>query len=700
MAQKIIKLGPSHHKWSTACAREFLVGHWEGEKIRGQVSSVTLELFLAQDSRANFTIEADLDIIPINLFNYDAFSKTDNEGLWRLRAAEVGKNYRDSFIYLEAQSNGTSSGKYYKKATKEILIKSDNSNRYINNRFLATKKTEHNFSAQGYIQQEITFSDAEIVKDLEIWSETSIIVNFCDTTEGESNDESIRKNNTGLIFPISTNFDYWVDRDADTYAQLIIEYTQESEGTFSSEVKLGENSTILIQSSSENYTHTAIWKCGERSEEVLESNNSRSISYQIPKEWGTQFPNTEYKKGELILRTYDDEIFIGEKTYEVTYSLPNQAGPEIDDESISVENNLNKFFPSESYDFISPNTDSILGVARYSLTDVTSQRISISVKEGYGASIVSVSAIDIGNNISFTPSHQNNNDYIFTIDGSKYSSLISSNSIDFSIIIRVTDSRNKTVGLEFYFTFYKYIFPTLTYSFIRCDENGIEKEYEGNCIRAKIWEKIDGVLPGCVIIKEGSEYSSAVSLALNQQEYKNYTGEIVEKGEIATDSNYQYELTLTDTAGYSKPFNGIISSVNYLLHFRKKDDGISGYQSLGIGCPAPAQDNKLDIGWPVNLAGGIVDIKLDGDGILTAERLREKLGIDTDTFLSTSGGTISGDLQINGKLKLKDALPVEAGGTGVTTLSDIRSELGITKIIYGTLENTVEEGVVLLVPIS
>lgn len=61
--------------------------------------------------------------------------------------------------------------------------------------------------------------------------------------------------------------------------------------------------------------------------------------------------------------------------------------------------------------------------------------------------------------------------------------------------------------------------------------------------------------------------------------------------------------------------------------------------------------------------------------------------IADSTKLPLTGGTVSGNVTITGTTTLGNALPLASGGTGVTSLADLKTSLGVPQFIQITLEN-------------
>lgn len=589
--QKIIKLGPSHHNYNTACAREFLVGHWdETEAMIGQISSISLKLYLAQDSTSSNEIQATIDIVPLDLLNLN-FKEEENAGEWKIRTASLSKNYPNSFIYLQQSTGHTnvSSKNYYKKSTRTNLIKEDSENKgLIANRFLGSKEITYSHRGEGYLEAEFVFNSNEILKDLSKWN-SDIVVNFCEIEDN---------NNTSLIFPKSTSNGYWVDKENDIFAQLIIEYTQESSGSLSSSVKLGETSILTINSLNPNYVHSATWKCGEKMS-LIEEEIDGKISFNIPADWGKEFPTLNYREGTVTLTTYFQERTainrIGSQEYPLTYFLPDDAEPVINDiGTIKIDNGI--YFSTDKWTYMSMKTE---GEESFlCLTNVTTFGIPIEIIPKYGAEISTVLITSQANEVRDGLSVLlKENSYEINIDGTK---MINPPN-NFNVLLNVTDTRNKSSNVSIPIKFYKYVFPSVTFSFYRCDENGNQQEFEGNYVVFKNEQIIKSIFPECVLYVDDTIPEPTISLMLEGIDTASFNQIL----DIGTDKNISYSVTLKDSAGYLKETFGTIKSVNYLLHFRKKDEGNKGFQSMGIGCVAPEIDNNLDIAWLTNFKNGI-----------------------------------------------------------------------------------------------
>ena len=707
MAQKIINFGPSSIKWNTACARELLFGEL-GETISGTVTSVTLKIKLSQ-SESFPNIESYVSIFPYSNFQTDWI--TDKNILWEKR-----ENNGCLYLYQNiANDYSPPSSTYYRKSTKEEKYG------ITKEKCLAEKTFIFQNPGEGFLEKRLTFNDG-FDRNLSNWTGT-VLLAFCDN--------ATNSNNTGLIIPNSGTSSYWVDKTNNVFAQLIIEYTQESTGELVSDrTILGETSTINITSYNSNYTHTVTWQCGKESETKTLSVGQTSTSFVIPDSWGAEFPNTRTFNGSVTLTTYLSNSKIGDsKIYQIIYEAPAVA-PSIEEPNISYSHG--NYFKNWTY--------SPLDNTRIHLTNVSTAIFSFKPFINYGANISAIKVQRDGKNIA-----NSIKDSIcsFSLSGAEIFPASS-----FTVTISITDSRGNIGTANIEGIIYEYIFPSVNIVFYRCDEDGIKNQIEGKWVTFKDTQIIGGQLPMVVASSSQIYESGSYLLSINN---KNYSFE--EMIEIGEDTNVIYSLTIFDNAGYSKTITGTISAINYLLHFRKKNNQ-NGYQSLGIGCPAPEADNRLDIGWSTNINSGELKVPLlrikhptsfyPGITFHTPEsNSDDTLSVGTILCNTNSDNRriyfeeyplykINGETLNNGDERVREFyfLPVpsnslnssvyynihttknviapEYGGTGVTSITALKNSLGlpstVPEIIYRVNAPTEDEvaidGAILLVPIS
>ena len=125
-------------------------------------------------------------------------------------------------------------------------------------------------------------------------------------------------------------------------------------------------------------------------------------------------------------------------------------------------------------------------------------------------------------------------------------------------------------------------------------------------------------------------------------------------------------IELTDSYGNIIKKTTLIPALGYLLHFKPTNGDVS----IGIGSAASSIGKTLSIGWPVYLNGGIADINVNTNDALSQEGLRQKLGVDTSQFIPAESGTAT-NLTISNNLTL---------ALTSTNLANLKTQLGIQSL--------------------
>ena len=120
-----------------------------------------------------------------------------------------------------------------------------------------------------------------------------------------------------------------------------------------------------------------------------------------------------------------------------------------------------------------------------------------------------------------------------------------------------------------------------------------------------------------------------------------------------TEREYDITVTIQDRVS-TNTIKGKIPSSNFLIHIRK------GGKSIGIGSAASATDKTINLGWKLLVKGGIkfynsngaespLSTTLGGTGVTSLTDLKkelDKLGSGSSNYLPLNGGVLNGDLTI------------------------------------------------------
>lgn len=453
---------------------------------------------------------------------------------------------------------------------------------------LAEGKFLINRGAETQVNTTVTFSGNQIKQtELSSWNQTLYLAIY-------SNEDA---NNATWIWPVKFS------------PVITFVYSQESNGKLnSSTVELGKSSTITITPTDNSYSHKVCWFCGNKNSEwQTVTAGTTSCSYTIPELWGEVFPSSQSYQGTVQLQTYSGNSLVGTKTYSITYKVPNY--------SLLVEGVISGFEHDISYQNTRYFSGSSFDNKRDFLTSRTKATCTINIKtdreQRCGAEIK-----------SYTVRQENSSGSIVSSSSSfSFKGDISCS----NFYITVIDTRGKTESTTLPLNKITYRPPQITKVEAYRIKSTTDKEKDeagGLACLVKV------TITNATSSVNGVTNTTSCTIKIGNTTFSNKTEAAMD---LSADASAAYTITVTDTAGAKIVTEGTISSLSYLLHFKKN------IQSMGIGCAAPSTNNQLDIAWPVNLKGGISG---------TQESFLEKIGVN-NYYLSLNGGTINGNLELN-----------------------------------------------------
>jgi hypothetical protein len=669
--------GATSPTYATSWSREILFQNFSGLPV-GKLNQIKLN-FSFRHSAVNVSTIAHIKIFSGLKKNWTISNWTHlpASSWWKAR------NNTHEYAYAsESMNDGNVPGGYQYKSETAL-------------NFITTVLAEGDFSiTRGTDSQtnvSVIFSGSQIKQtELSNWNQTLYLAIY-------SEDDT---SNTKWLWP------------ANFTPTITFNYSQESNGSLTnSTVNLGSSSTINIEASNSSYSHKVCWFCGSKNSGwKTVSAGTTSYSYSIPKDWGEVFPSSNNYLGTVQLQTYSGNSLIGTKTLSITYSVPNY--------SIAVSASVS-YTHDYSFDTTRYFSSSSFDNKRNFLTDRTTANCTISVTTSnyalYGASISNYTTRQTNSSGSIISSSSS-----FSIKGNvSYSSLY----------IVVTDSRGKTGTYTLSLNKVSYSPPTIS---------KIEA-YRITSTSDTTKDEIGGL--ACLVKVSLTEATSSVNGVTNSTVCKIKIGNNAEVTNtqsvvaLSADSSTTYTVTVTDTAGAKIIQTGTISSINYLMHFRK------GILSMGIGCAAPLNNNQLDIAWRVNLAGGLASTLQPSSGGTGHTSLTDLANntVFTDKFMQP-GGIYTKNLYLGSFIQVGQAVDcrarIQASNNNLATFSlrnpagdaltyiqlqadqilcsdplnfpddNVKkatiSNLGLPQILYGSSTSSVDvvDGAVLLVPVS
>ena len=267
-----------------------------------------------------------------------------------------------------------------------------------------------------------------------------------------------------------------------------------------------------------------------------------------------------------------------------------------------------------------PNS-SFSGSGKVVLNGRTSVTLSTSASGKYGATISSYSISGAGLSGSNT--------------SGSFTSVINQTGSQ-NVTITATDSRGYTVSKTKTVKITNYSLPSIENLVIyRCNSSGNRDDVSGKY--AKI--TFSKVFTSSIInATSGGEISNSLTVKIGSTTLNSGS---VFGGSYNIDSTYDLSIVSSDTVGYSTTVTFTLPSSSYLLHFRRQQN------SVGVGCAGEDLTGSSDSG----------------------------------RFVVKWPSKFDGNVTFNGDLTLKKALSIEQGGTGATTPTKARENLGVTSEI-------------------
>lgn len=144
------------------------------------------------------------------------------------------------------------------------------------------------------------------------------------------------------------------------------------------------------------------------------------------------------------------------------------------------------------------------------------------------------------------------------------------------------------------------------------------------------------------------------------------------KGLSTEDFTTAYKTKL-DVAVTSPEVSGIVETYVMEVYNPQLETSLGNALDTKLGITSPAV-SATKLASPRTING----VNFDGTANIT---------VADSTKLPTTGGTINGNLKVTGSVTLDTVLPISSGGTGATTLTDLKAALGIPQFIQITQED-------------
>lgn len=202
-----------------------------------------------------------------------------------------------------------------------------------------------------------------------------------------------------------------------------------------------------------------------------------------------------------------------------------------------------------------------------------------------------------------------------------------------TITAKVTDTRGRTASKTTTFYIYDYAAPYFSsVEAYRCNSSGTQDDAAGTYAYLKI-SFGRSALNGSNAITAKVTLSQVGGTYSTTASLTSGTKVVLGNGNLAIDAVYNATITLTDTVGSTSTYTAEIGSVAYVLHVKK------GGKAIGFGMAA-GDDETASFGWKVKMSEPLA-LTEGGTGGSTASAARNNLGA-----VYKGGDTMTGNLYI------------------------------------------------------
>ena len=448
---------------------------------------------------------------------------------------------------------------------------------------------------------------------------------------------------------------------------LEIEYIPSiSTATITGTPKIGTKFTININRSSTNYTHTVTISSGSASK--VYENATTSATFDISESETKNWISSTSKTGTVNCKvvTYYNGSNMGEYNFSFTLTIKDNFTTTWSIKDIFTSHTWAKALISGySVPSISLKAETIDGSTISKYRVVSNNSCGITIDTYYAASSLSDQSLGI----------------------KPYSSIDSNFSITvYAINSRGIQSQGETLSIKCL----AYSLPSTILNIKRAKDTSGTEDLMGtylynntNYIYTSLNNNNSITADPIISIKDSSgrtySYTSLSDLKSKLHFYVSDT---------SSETEYTVSITITDRVASNTIISKVPSS-NFIIHVKK------GGKSLGIGSAADNADGTIKLGWKLLVDKGVefTDLgiasanplppSLGGTGVSSITSLKTALGIDNLNYLPLSGGTINGNLTVNGAFaagSTANAITLKGSsftynGKNIITLDDLNNEL-------------------------
>lgn len=424
---------------------------------------------------------------------------------------------------------------------------------------------------------------------------------------------------------------------------LTIDYIPSaSTGSIVGTPKIGSEFSVNIDRVSTDYTHDVQITNGEKT--ITQSTSDETVSFFIPIEETSNWIKNEEKSSVITcnILTYSKGSQIGIYSFNFTLSVAD---------ILSV--NWTEAKLTTSY---IASGESITGlISGYSIPKIT---LTAEAKDGSKIKEYKI-VIDNSCGVTLDKTYEGNSLQEQSLEVKPYTTTDSFFQVTaYAINERGVRSDGKALSLKCY----AYSLPSSVLNILRTSDTEGTEDVMGSYIYNRTnfnYTSLDGhnkIKSSSVIITDLSGGSLEVTIDNSNPELLLFYA-----ANASPESEYNIAVTIQDEISQNTLYASIPSS-SFIIHIKK------GGKAIGIGRASRILENTISLGWKLFVDNGIefnnnspiseipLPVQNGGTGVISYEGLKQKLEENgLLNYLPISGGTISGDLSINGALSTIDA---------------------------------------------
>ena len=341
------------------------------------------------------------------------------------------------------------------------------------------------------------------------------------------------------------------------YTHTLTTIPRASDASISYSGYIGDILTVNISRNSSNFTHDLFYNFAGSDWVLFATAVETSGSFTTPLSWLNRMPNDVLRYGQILVRTWNNGIIVGDKTYNFTGTAKDNIVPTFTSVTASAVNPFGSLY----------------------LQGKSSIKLTINGASGVYGSTIKTYSISGG-------------DYSYSGDKNTYTTGVVDKSGDITFTATITDSRGRTASKTVKVTVTAYTLPTLTFETYRCDSSGTKDIIKGTYIYVKPTFTYCVITGNAIKTKSIKINNTSKSTAFN-------SGQGYIFGTYPLRSTHEVEVSITDNVGNTVSVTHEIGIGKVIFNVPPHKNGVG----WGRYCD---KEDEFQIGYDLNVFGKIL----------------------------------------------------------------------------------------------